>query len=100
MQIDKQKLIDLIRDSAKKVLSELPDDQRVDFTESSDLFGGNSPFDSLMLVNFVVELEQALEANFNLSIALADERAMEQPENPFVNVKSLVSYLELLISEK
>ena len=100
MQIERKKIVEVVLNSLKKVMSELPKDQRMDFTESSDLFGGKSSLDSLMLVNFVVELEQDMESAFGTPIALADERSMSQPENPFKSVKTLIDYLELLLSEK
>jgi acyl carrier protein len=100
MQFDRKKVIETILSSAEKVAQELPDGQRCDFTESSTLFGANSPFDSLMLVSFVVELEQALERNFGETVTLADERAMSQSENPFTTVRSLANYVEVLLKEK
>ena len=69
--------------------------------ESMDvvLFGSSGKLDSLGLVSLIVATEQKVEAEFSVTISLADERAMSQEENPFQTVRSLVEYISLLISE-
>lgn len=69
------------------------------FTPSSDLFGGDSPLDSMDLVALVVDLEEQIRDVFGKEITLADERAMSQEVNPFSKVESLTRYIHLLLSE-
>ena len=69
------------------------------FTASSDLFGGDSPLDSMDLVTLVVDLEEHLRELFGRDITLADERAMSQEVNPFSKVESLTRYVHLLLTE-
>ena len=69
------------------------------FTPSSDLFGGDSPLDSMDLVALVVDLEEQLRDVFGKEITLADERAMSQEVNPFSKVESLTRYIHLLLTE-
>jgi acyl carrier protein len=66
---------------------------------SNDLFGGDSPLDSMDLVSLVVELEEQIHAKFGREITLADERAMSQATNPFRNVESLADYAYGLLAE-
>jgi len=70
------------------------------FTSSSDLFGGNSPLDSMDLVALVVDLEEQIRDAFGKEITLADERAMSQEVNPFSKVESLTRYIHLLLTER
>jgi len=69
------------------------------FTPSSDLFGGDSPLDSMDLVALVVDLEEQSREVFGKEITLADERAMSQEVNPFSKVESLTRYIHLLLTE-
>jgi acyl carrier protein len=70
------------------------------FTPSSDLFGGESPLDSMDLVALVVDLEEQIRDVFGNEITLADERAMSQEVNPFSKVESLTRYIHLLLTER
>jgi acyl carrier protein len=102
MQISRKDITNAILSSAHRVLEEIPEEERGirEFQDTSDLFGGSSPFDSLNLVAFVVDLEQVLEKRVGTKVALADERAMSQPQNPFSTVTSLADYVSLLLTEK
>ena len=71
-----------------------------EFTASSDLFGGDSPLDSMDLVALVVDLEEQLRELFGTDITLADERAMSQEVNPFSKVDALTRYIHLLLTER
>jgi len=99
MQTEANEIVEVILSSAGKIMEQLDEKDRVPLTENSDLFAGTSPFDSLNLVALVVELEQALEKKYGRHIALADERSMAQPSNPFSNVASLSAYVRLLVAE-
>ncbi len=70
------------------------------FTASSDLFGGDSPLDSMDLVALVVDLEEQLHELFDKDITLADERAMSQEVNPFSKIETLTRYIHLLLTER
>lgn len=64
------------------------------------IMGQESPFDSVDLVTFIVALEQTLEDDWNVSIILADDRAMSQAVSPFKTIGSISDYIEMLIKEK
>ena len=57
------------------------------------LIGSRSPLDSMDLVNFIVELEENLEEELGLAIALTDEHAMSQRTSPFLNISTLSEYV-------
>jgi acyl carrier protein len=67
--------------------------------ENSALLGRKALIDSVALVTLVVDVEQLLEEIYNLTITLADERAMSQKNSPFRSVQSLADYIMCLIAE-
>ena len=78
---------------------ELSKGDRLGKSQDTILFGGNSKLDSLGLVNLIVAVEQNIEDEFDITITLADERAMSQKHSPFRTVRSLSDYIEKLLKE-
>jgi hypothetical protein len=99
MGITRGQILELVLQVSRKVMEDLPPEQRKTFTPSSQLVGGDSPLDSLALAGFVIELQEALRSNFGVALALADERALTQPVNPFSTVDALTDYAVLLLQE-
>ena len=64
------------------------------------LYGNRGKLDSLDLINLIVAVEQNIEDEFDVTVTLADERAMSQEHSPFGTVGSLVDYIEVLLGEK
>jgi acyl carrier protein len=89
----------VILSCAATVMADVPENERTVLGASSDLYGGASPFDSMNLVSLIVDLEEKLHSKFGKTLALADERAMAQPVNPFSKVQTLTQYVHLLLSE-
>ena len=67
--------------------------------ENPVIFGGESPLDSLGLVNFLADLEYRLAEDFGREVVLASERAMSRQRSPFRDVDTLAGYLQELLSE-
>ena len=63
------------------------------------LFGEGSLFDSILLVNLIVELEMRISEFINSEISLTDDRAMTREISPFDTFGSLKTYIEELINE-
>ena len=57
--------------------------------EDSLLFGEGAPLDSMALVNLVADVEDAVAEKFDVTITLADERALSAKRSPFRSVASL-----------
>lgn len=82
------KITNLIINIAKRVKNS----DNID--ENSYLFGSDGAlFDSIGLIEFVVELEYALYDELGQNISLADEKAMSQTTSPFISVKTLSRYI-------
>ena len=64
------------------------------------LFGDRGILDSMGLVSLITDLEEKFEQESNVSIILADERAMSQKRSPFRTVSSLSEYIFGLIKER
>ena len=55
----------------------------------SPLYGEGGALDSMALVNLIADIEEALAEKFEVSIALADEKAMSAKNSPYRSVTSL-----------
>jgi acyl carrier protein len=83
-------------------ITEFSDDNDIELNAvglETRLIGSSGVFDSMDLVNFIVELEENIEESFDIEISLADEKAMSRRTSPFVNVKSLSTYIIERINE-
>ena len=69
-------------------------------SEDTILFGRDGLLDSVALVSFILDTEEAIRAATGISITLADERAMSQSRSPFRRVSSLVDYAAQLLAEQ
>lgn len=58
-------------------------------TAESELFGATGPLDSMALVNLIADIEDAVQEQFEIVFALADEKAMSAKNSPFLNVSTL-----------
>ena len=72
----------------------------MDKSLETKLIGGNNKLDSLGLINLIVALEQNIEDEFDISLTLADERAMSKKHSPFRTIGSLADYIEILLKEE
>lgn len=68
--------------------------------EDAPLFGKDGVLDSLGLVSLIVMIEQALEDELELSLILADEKAMSQKTSPFLQAGLLIDYIYTLVEEE
>ena len=61
------------------------------------LMGSESEIDSLGLVSLIVEIEEAINEEFDVSLTLADEKAMSQRISPFKTLDTLSNYIISLL---
>lgn len=57
------------------------------------LFGDGGGLDSLGLVNLIVTIEEQIEDAFDVTINLADEKAMSRKNSPFRTIDALCDYV-------
>lgn len=85
-------LTQLIIDTTRAVLEE--QEVQADETLSADtrLFGDQGLLDSLALVSLVIAVEQGIEEQFEVSVELADDKALSQKNSPYRSVGTLAAY--------
>ncbi len=99
MKINKTNITDCIYRAIDEINDSLPDKNKVKKSLESVLFGKNTTIDSLQLVSLIVGIEQNIEDEFDLSITLADERAMSQKSSPFRTIGTLADYIDAVLKE-
>lgn len=96
----KGQTVELILDIARQ----LQEGEEIEFegelTADSALFGKEGMLDSLGLVSLVVAVEQAIEDKFEVSVALADEKALSQSSSPYRTVNTLAEYASEQVKEQ
>jgi acyl carrier protein len=64
------------------------------------IHGTESGLDSLGLINFLIAVEEGIERSFGVFVSLSDDRALSREPSPFESVRTLVGYIEDLLSEQ
>ena len=96
----KEKILQLIYEAIDALNTQLPKEEYIEKDDGTALFGTGSKLDSLGLINLIVAVEQNIEDEFDITITLADERAMSQKHSPFRTVGSLADYIEILLNDE
>lgn len=68
------------------------DIEGVELGPQAELFGEDGLLDSVGLVSLIVAVEQEIEDELGVHVALADERALSQRNSPYRTVASLAEY--------
>lgn len=85
----RQAIEKLILDSVKMLAEDFELESLKQPTPESELYSEKGALDSMALVNLIADVEDALAEQFDVSIALADEKAMSAKNSPYRNVGSL-----------
>jgi D-alanine--poly(phosphoribitol) ligase subunit 2 len=97
----KRKTIEnVVINTVREINEQLPQEQQLGQSTETVLYGKNGKLDSLGLVNLLVIIEQNIEDEFDVSITIADERAMSQKHSPFRTIGSLADYIEMLLKQE
>lgn len=102
-EIDTIDVKNLVLSSLEDLLAEVYQEEENPIAspdESTRLIGRKGVLTSLELVTLIVNIEQTLSDDHNISVTIADERAMSQEKSPFRTVGSLAEYISLLIQEQ
>src|SRR5918995_6577233 len=97
--VDSEDVVSLIVQNVQQYIPEGVSNSYPCFDRETKLLGGGI-VDSLGLVSLIVSIEQAIEDTWNISLSLADERAMSQTRSPYRTVGSLAEYVTGLIAER
>ena len=94
-----EKVEEIILAALADVNDEQPDDEKFEVGPSTALFGADAEIDSLSLVSLIVDVETALNVDFDLPVSLTDDRAMTREVSPFTDVQALKDYILELAAE-
>lgn len=97
--IERNAAIDLVLASVREILESSGLDVPSTLGESSIIVGQDAMLDSIGVVSLIVEVEQRLETQYNVSVTLANDRAMSQRNSPFRTVSTLVDHIQSMIEE-
>ena len=87
----KIRLLKLLYEFINENEIELNDDIIID--ENLRLIGSSSIFDSMELVQFIVDVESLLDDEFNIEIELTSEKAMSRRNSPFISINTLSRFI-------
>ena len=96
----KEEIQAIIIDTVNDLNEELENENLVNPTSLTKLYGGDGALDSLALVSLITDIEETISEKFNKDIVLADERAMSARTSPFRSIESLSNYIEQLLNEE
>lgn len=95
--LDRAKIVQMIVASLQEVLATAAPTNSAPasaaLSEDTRLIGREAVLDSMGLVNLIIEVEQRLEDEHDVTVVLADERAMSQKNSPFRSVQTLADYI-------
>lgn len=89
--------LELLKKELLILISNFIDENQIELDSDVDvntrLIGSSAIFDSMELVQFIVEVENLLDENFEIEIQLASEKAMSRRSSPFISIKTLSEYI-------
>lgn len=94
--MDKSDIKNIIFEAIEMVNNIREDDSQIPVALDAELYGSNGSLDSMGLVAFLIDIEDAL-LDQDIEVSLSDERAMSQSRSPFKTVETLVEYIYSLI---
>lgn len=87
----KIKLLKLLKDFIDE--NEIDYDKDIVLDENIRLIGTSSLFDSMELVQFIVDVESLLDDEFDIEIELTSEKAMSRRNSPFISINTLTKFI-------
>ena len=93
-------ILKIIFEAIDELNLDLEDNEKIQKSEETQLFGSGDSLDSLQLVSLLTIVEQKLEEETGDYISIADENAMSLDESPFKTVGTLKNYINTLLNDQ
>jgi acyl carrier protein len=96
--LKRNEIFKVIRDSLKETaeVNDIPIEGEI--SEKTPFYGQKGLLDSIALVSLIVSVEERLsEMGYNVTIA--SEKAFSRKISPFLNIRTLVNFIEELLDE-
>ena len=94
---DQEKLVQAIFAAVDALNDQLPKGVRVAKSLEAPLYGQGGHLESIDLVNLIIEVEEKVKDAFDVSITIADDRAVSSRNSPFVTLGALTNHVSELI---
>lgn len=91
---------EIILKALNNLNEERPENRQINVGPNTALFGGSSELDSLSLVSVISDVETELNLRHQLSVSLADDKAMNREVFPFSDVQTLKAYIVEVAAEQ
>ena len=96
---EKNTVLEIIYTALDTLNPELPEEQRLEKSEDTPLYGKGSTLDSLGLVGFIVALETRLQDELGATVSITGTRALARKDSPFRTLGTLADYVAALLNE-
>ncbi len=96
---DNKKIIEAIFSVIDGINKRLPNEERLEKSVDTVLFGASGKLDSLEFVQLITEVEQRIEKEFGVIVTLANDQAMTKRNSPFRTIETLAEHIRLLLNQ-
>jgi acyl carrier protein len=97
--VPREEVMAIVLEALESLNEELPDDEKIEVSSSTKLFGSDALIDSLSLVSIIVDVESAASDKLGFPVVLTDDRAINEPVSPFSDPDALTNYIMILQAE-
>jgi len=97
--MNNEKILHIIYAVIDEINEQFDENQRLEKSKDTVLFGQTGKLDSLGMVNFIVGLEQKVQEETGKEIFLADQMMSMNEDSPFRTVEGFVLYVTSLLEE-
>lgn len=96
--MDREQALGIVKACLKEALAQFGD-ANAEVSDDTVIVGPGAVLDSIAVVSLIVDIEQRLEMDHDVSVTLASERAMSQRNSPFRNAAVLADHVCAVIAE-
>lgn len=97
MESERQNILDVIYRAIDEVNRQMPIDVKVIKDPFTKLVGEDGILDSLGVITLLVSIEEGLQSELGVQLALLDEDALANPTGPYRSIDSLVNWISAKI---
>lgn len=91
--MDREIALKVVIDCLKDSLEQFGSTPATEVNQDTVIVGQGAVLDSIGVVSLIVDIEQRLESDHDLSVTLASEKAMSQRSSPFRNAGVLADHI-------
>jgi acyl carrier protein len=97
--MDRNIAVDVVVACLREAIEQSGNPMPPEINEETVIVGKGAVLDSMGVVSLIVDIEQRLEMDHNVSVTLANDKAMSQRSSPFRSVGVLADHIGEVIKE-